>query len=182
MKIICKICFLVLLLTMGARGEIEKIASVCDAGICFYWWPKLPQVRGWHQDKDGSYQYSVNALAPDGFTFVNAEAVMYAGATYKPRVPELKSLVIFIENDRKAFVESRPGISITEVQAMTTGDGQIMRSFTFLPKSAGDWEQVSYGEEGDYYLVFTLSSHSKASFDKAQSAYRELIGNYKAKM
>ena len=182
MKTIIRVSCLVLLLTFAVQAEIEKLAQVCDSGICFFWWPKLPQIKGWHQDKDESYQYSVNALAPDGFTFVNAKAVIYAGATYKPRVPETKSLSMFIEDDTRHFVASRPGIAITEVDAVTTGDGQKMRSFTFIPKSKGDWEHVSYGEEGDYYLVFTLSARSREAFESAQGAYRDLIARYKSRM
>lgn len=182
MKMIIRLCCLLLLLTVAAQAEIEKIAQVCDSGICFYWWPKLPRIKGWHQDTDRSYLYSINALAPDGFSFANAETVMYAAAIYKPRVPETNSLAMFIEDDKRHALNSVADIAITETDPLVTGDGESMRSFTFFPKSKGDWERVSYGEEGDYYLVFTLSSHSRAGFDKTQSTYRELIANYRARM
>lgn len=182
MKTTVKICVLVLLLALGAQAEIEKIAQVCDSGICFYWWPKLPRIKGWHQDTDRSYLYSINALAPDGFSFANAETVMYAAAIYKPRVPETKSLAMFIEDDKRHASNSVAGIAITETDPLVTGDGKKMRSFTFFARLKGDWEQVSYGEEDDYYLVFTLSSHSRAGFDKTQSTYRGLIANYRARM
>jgi len=73
-------------------AEIQKFANPCDQGICFSWWPKLPRVAGWHQDQDQSYNYKINAQAPDGRTFANAETVIYANAIYKPRVPESKTL------------------------------------------------------------------------------------------
>jgi len=182
MKTTMKVCCLVVLLTLAAQADIEKIAQVCDSGVCFYWWPKLPQVRGWHQDRERSFQYSINALAPDGFSFANAQTVMYAAAAYKPRIPETRTLNRFIEDDKKHAAASRPAIVITEVESLATGDGQTMRSFTFFPATKGDWEQVSYGEEGDYYLVFTLSSRSKLGFDTSQSAYHELLASYRAKM
>lgn len=182
MKFVATICCLFLTLNIAVSADIEKTAIICNTGICFYWWPKLPRVPGWHEEKNASFEYGANALAPDGFSFGNATAVMYALAAYKPRVPETKSLEEFIAGDRSEFVASTPGIVITEVGAMTTGDGAKLRSFTFFPHSKGNWEQVSYGEEGDYYLVFTLSSRSKQGFDQAQSAYRYLLAHYKAKL
>jgi hypothetical protein len=183
MKMIAGVCCFTLLLTMAARAEIEKIAAPCgDTGICFYWWPKLPQLKGWHQDKDQSYHYRINALAPNGSTFANAAAVIYAEAIYKPRVPETKSLEAFIGGDRKHFLSSDPHIAITEVSESMAGDGQKFRSFTFVPQSKGNWEEVSYGEEAEYYLTFVLSSRSKDGFDKNLDAYRQLVAHYEAKM
>lgn len=179
MKLFARICCLTLFLSMTARAEIEKYALQCETGFCLYWWPKLPEIKGWHQDKDESYHYSMNALAPDGSSFVNAEAVMYANAVYKPRVPETKSLDTFIADDKKHFLASDPHIAIAEVSELITGDGNKFRSFTFFPKSKGNWEEVTYGEEGEYYLTFVLSSRSKDRFDKTQSSYRQLIGQYK---
>jgi hypothetical protein len=182
MKTIAGICCVVALLGVTARAEVEKLAVPCERGICLYWWPKLPELRGWHQDRDQSFNYGFNALAPDGFSFVNAQAVMYAMAEYKPRIPETKSLDMLIANDKKNFVASDPGIIVAEVGELTTGDGGKMRSLTFFPKAKGNWEQVSYGEEDDYYLIFTLSSRSKEAFDKNQSAYQQPITHYKKQL
>jgi hypothetical protein len=179
MKTIIKVACLIVLFSVGMRAEIEKNARVCDTGICFYWWPKLPEVKGWHQDSEQSFNYGANALAPNGSTFVNAKTVMYASASYKPRMPETKSLEMFITDDRNNFLAEDPSMQITEVTEMTTADGKKLRSFTFFPKGKGNWEQVSYAEEGDFYLTFTVSSRSKEGFLKAQDVYRELIAHYK---
>jgi len=37
-------------LPINASAEIEKIALPCETGMCFYWWPKLVTVKGWHHD------------------------------------------------------------------------------------------------------------------------------------
>ncbi|MGB8495058.1 MAG: hypothetical protein WCE53_11710 [Candidatus Acidiferrum sp.] len=181
MKTIAKICFCILLLSMAAKAEIEKTALPCDKGLCLYWWPKLPPLKGWHQDINQSYHYRINTLAPDGSSFTKAEAVIYAKASYKPQIPDTKTLEMFIADDRKEFVDSVPDITIKEVNELISGDGEKFRSFTFFPKEKGNWEQVAYGEEGEYYLAFTLSSHSKEAFDRTQSAYRDLIAHYKVK-
>jgi hypothetical protein len=116
---------------------------------------------------------------PDGFTFSNAETVIYARAIYKPRSPETTSLEVLIKDDKDEFLKADPGIAIVETSPLKTADGKTLRSFTFFPKDKGNWEQVSYGEEGDFYLIFTISSRSHAGFLKSSITYAQYIAQYK---
>lgn len=170
---------LLLLSVLAVHAEIEKIAIPSGTGLKFYWWPKLATVSGWHHERGASLHYSSNALAPDGFTFSSAETVIYARAIFKPRQPEVKTLAMLIENDRKDFVSNSPGIEIAEVEALMTADGKKLRSFTFSPKESGGWERVTYGEEGEFYLIFTVSSRSKKGLEAATATYQSLISLYK---
>jgi hypothetical protein len=79
------VIFALIIVTTPACAAIEKNSVVCDTGICFYWWPTLPAINGWHQDKEQSFHENANVLAPDGSTSVDAETVIYANAVYKPR-------------------------------------------------------------------------------------------------
>ena len=178
--------YIYLLMLLGAistpaHAEIEKIAAPCESGLCFYWWPKLQTVEGWHHDRDHSYYYGINAQAPDGYTFANAETVIYAKALYKPRILETKSLEMLIKDDKEQFLARDPNIEISKVDGISTGDGQILISFTFFPKHQGNWERVSYGEEGDFYLVFSISSRTKDGYTKALQIYSQFISHYKEK-
>ena len=177
-RIGCALVGLLLLTYSVAHAEIEKIAIPGENGLSVHWWPKLAPLNGWHQDREHSLFYGANALAPDGNTFKNAETVMYALAIFKPRAPDIKSLAALIESDRKEFEASVPGISIHEVAAISSFDGQKFRSFTFFPTSEGNWERVSYGEEGEFYLVFTVSSRTRSGFNAAVGAYEKLIIGY----
>ena len=38
---------------------------------------------------------------------------------------------------------------------------------------------MSYGEEGEFYLVFTVSSRSQSGFNSAVVAYEKLIAGYR---
>jgi len=160
-------------------GEIEKLAIPGPNGINFHWWPKLPPVKGWHHDHEYSLHYGANALAPDGKTFADAETVMYAMALYKPRDPATTSVAVLIEQDRKRFLGNTPGVKIVEVEALVTADQKAFRSFTFFPAESGNWERVTYGEEGEFFLVFTLSSRSLAGYKACLPAYEDLIRRYK---
>jgi hypothetical protein len=168
-------------LSISAHAEMEKFAHVREGQMCFYWWPKLPAVDGWHHEREDSYLYSANAQAPDGYTFTNAETVIYAKALYKPKIPETKSLEILIRDDKQEFLSGDQSLNVTQVADIITGDGQSLKSFTFFPQEKGNWEQVTYGEESDFYLIFTISSRSKDGYTEALDAYKQFIGRYKAK-
>ena len=161
-----------------APARITKQAKIIDKGLALYGWPVLPKIAGWSQDMGASSHYNCNALAPDGFTFGNAETVLYANAVYKPQVPDVTSLEMFIEADGKRFAESTEKPFITEVAPLTTADGMKLRSVTFFPREKGNWERVSYAEEGDFYLTFTLSSRTREGYEKALSEYFRLVQGY----
>jgi len=166
------------LASLQVQAEIYKLAIPSDSGMKFYWWPVLPDVAGWHHDRDHSVHYGANAQAPDGYTFANSETVIYATAVFKPRIPDIGSLKSFIENDQTKF-KNAVIVVVKETNTMLTSDGVELKSYTFFPADKGNWEQVAYGEEGDYYLVFTISSRSKNGFEKSWSAYEQFVKNYK---
>jgi hypothetical protein len=172
---------LIALLPSVASAEIVKSADIDCKGICFHWWPKLQPPQGWHQDTDMSYRDNINALAPDGHTFGDAEAVMYGNAVYKPRVPEDKSIDQFVQGDKERFASEHPKSEMKDAEPLTTADGKSLRSVIFVEKNDGYWERVSYGEEGDFYLVFTLSSRSQKGYDETMSAYEKLVESYREK-
>lgn len=185
-----KICGMLLvslsIAPFSSNAEIIKEAVLCEktGSLCFYWWPKLPDVPGWRQDKGNSYHYSINAQTPTDSTFSDAETVIYAKAAYKAKEPELKDLNGFIQNDLAAFRGDDPGIKISEIAPMQTLSGQQLKRFSFAPSGKGNWEQVSYGEEKDkngdeYFLTFVISSRTKAGLARNLSAYEQFISNYR---
>lgn len=168
-----------LLLSITAAVEIEKVGRVCGNGICSAWWPKLDPVAGWHHEDKASFANSANVQVPDGFMFSNAQTVIYARALYKPRNPETTSLAILIKDDRTEFLKESPGVEIAKVSPLKTKDGQSLETYTFFPKASGTWEEVSYGEEGDFFLIFTISSRSRAGFLDSLPAYERYVAQYK---
>jgi hypothetical protein len=172
---------LLTLLPLTAFAEIEKVAIPRDNKMALYWWPKITIPKGWHQDKEQSYQNNINAMAPDGYTFVDAETVMYARADFKPRIPDVKSIEQLIDNDKRNLLFQIPDIEITEVDSLVTKDGKSLRSLVFKPKNKGNWERVTYGEEGDFYLIFTVSSRTQDGYNTSVSAYESLTNSFKKK-
>ncbi len=175
----CVLLAVLLLVPVTSLPEIEKVGWTCEKGICLAWWPKLEPAKGWHHERGASIANGVNVQVPDGFTFSNAETVIYAKASYKPRIPKITSLDMFIKDDQDEFNKNDLGIAITKVPSMKTNDGKSMMTYTFFPKNKGNWEQVSYGEEGDFYLIFTISSRSHEGFINSLPIYEQYITRYK---
>ena len=159
-------------------GGIFKLAVPTDHGVQFYWWPELPKIRGWTHDEEASRGNGVNMLLPDGKTFSNAPAVMYARALYKARVPETKSLAQLIADDRAEFEKEVPGIEVKEITPISDGDGKAHRCFAYSPPKKGSWELVAYCEEGDFYLIFTVSGNTKAALTNATGDFARLLSGY----
>jgi hypothetical protein len=164
-----------------AGAEMEKIAMPTESGIKFMWWPKVDAPKGWHFDQGSSYHFSFNAIAPDGSTFSKAETVMYARADYKPRISETKSLETYISNDMAAFKRSSPTLTASR-EAPIPGQGELsFRVVSYSPGegSPGNWERVAYGEDGDYYLAFVISSRTSTGLSGALPAFDAFVAGYR---
>ncbi len=168
-------------LAASAGAEIEKIATPNQKGLGFIWWPKLPVIDGWQQDKEASWHFGANALAPIGATFSNAESVMYAKALYKARIADSKTLEEFIARDKADVLKQSPNTIIDPVATLTTADRRTATTVEFVPKAAGNWERVAYLEEGDFYLVFTISSRTKKGYEANLPAFERLVSQYREK-
>lgn len=172
------VAFLALIQPLVVAAGVERVATVCESGICFHWWPQVKVPAGWAHDNDHSLHYNFNALAPEGRSFADAEAVMYANAIYRPSVPEAKTLQEFIDNDHANFRRDSPDIAIEMAPELRTSDGKTVHSWTLSPKSQGQWERVAYFEEGEYIMVFVISSRTSTGLQREMSSFEHLVTGY----
>jgi hypothetical protein len=175
-----------LLLSSTLFAEIEKIAIPIEKSskLSYFWWPKLIKIDGWYQDKQSSYYYNMNTQVKDGKRFENAETIIYARAIYKPRRAKTKSLQEFIANDISSFETNASKALVKEVDSITTADNKSLVSYTFTPSiesKAINFEQVAYLDEGDFYIVFTISSRSANGLKSNIDIFKKFINNYKEK-
>ncbi len=166
-----------LLLPAIADADILRLAIQEGNKVEVYTWPVLPKVDGWHHDRPSSLHFRSNAQAPDGYDFMDAETVIYAKAIFKPSVPYLYDVGDLINND-KAQYSSGEQVRIAEAAPLATANGTELRSLTFTPVGEGLWEQVAYGEEGEFFLLFTISSRSQAGFERSWHAFESFVTNY----
>jgi hypothetical protein len=169
---------LVCLGTSPLSAEIYKEAVPTDHGIEFYWWPVLKAANGWTHDEGASRANGVNAFVPTGYSFSDAPAVIYARAIYKPRVPETKTLAQLISDDGAEFKSHFPGVEISELPPLRVGAASNFRYFSFKPMQQGSFELVAYGEEPEFYLIFTVSGKTLSDLAKARPAFEKMVSNY----
>ena len=162
----------------AAHAEMVKLAVPNGQGMQMFWWPKLEVPSGWHQEMEASFRTSSNVMVQDGSNFSNSPTVIYARAIYKPRVRSIGSLAQLIENDHRDFRENVSRIAIEKTEHAITADGHALQSYLFTPEDEGNWERVSYGEEPDYFLIFTVSSRSEEGLNEAMETYDEVVGSY----
>jgi hypothetical protein len=162
-----------------ATAEIYKLAVPTDKGIELFWWPVMQPIPGWHHDEGASRANHVNAFVPNGSSFSDSQAVIYARAMFKPRIPETKSLNQLIADDRKTFEQDFPGVRIAELSPISDSKGSKFRYLSFTPSGAGSWERVAYSEEDDFYLIFTVSGTSEAALIHAQKEFEKWVSAYK---
>ncbi|MBI5451615.1 MAG: hypothetical protein HY940_09695 [Gammaproteobacteria bacterium] len=180
LRSVLSIMLLSLISAAPLHAALETQTLRCEPQICVYVWPRLPAVQGWHHEHDSSYLYGANAQAPDGQTFATADAVIYARAVYRAGVPGLATLQQLIDNDRRQFIEQDADVIIRELKPLINADGQRLRSFSYFPQlQHGSYEQLSYGEEGEYFIVVTLSARSRQGYHQALPAYRRFIKAYR---
>ena len=169
---------LLFLAPMLAYAEIYKLAVTEEPGIRFYWWPVVKSPAGWAHDEGASLKSGVNMLVPIGQTFAGAPSVMYARADYKPRISDVHSIQEYVEKDRQELASESPETSITVLEPVKTSDGKVLTVLQYVIPIRKQWEVVAYGEEGEFYLLFTLSSRDEAAYRAALPAYYEMLHAY----
>ncbi len=179
MKIIPLLCLSLLLAPSYCHGEIEKVAVTSQRGMELFWWPKVSPPSGFFFDEAASRQTAVKMLVPNGFTFSSAETVIYAKASFKPRIPEVKSLQALIDKDLAEFQGHDPKLIVNPGPAIKDGDNRQLQVFSFVPSAQGNWETVAYSEEGEFYLLFTISSRSKAGYEACLPLFKTMIEGYR---
>lgn len=172
----------ILLLPCTVAAGIYKQAVHEKSATKHYEWPILPQLPGWVHDEAASRRYDSNFLVPRRQTFTTAPAVIYARALYKPKMADIGSVEQLMAADQRQAAHDAPGVHISEQAALQDRDGTGFRCVSFAPPAEGSWEVVAYGEEGDYYLIFTVSASSPVALEKALPDFKQLISRYKKKL
>lgn len=160
-----------------SRAELVRLQLSCDGQTCVYWLPQLPSLPGWHIDAPSQAQGTV-VLVPDGYSSGNAEYIIYAKAMQKTLLMDQPSLSRFIAQDAEDYKALYPGIKVTEGHPVQTAQHDLLRTLTITPTQSGHWEQVTYHEDGDQFVILVLTAKTDSGFRKARTDYLTLLSRY----
>jgi hypothetical protein len=111
-------------------------------------------------------------------SFAGAETVMYANAIHKPRVAAAKTLAALIEGDHAGFVKKWPRLQVKMDGDLRTRDGVLAKTWRMEATATGQWERIAYIEEGEYYLVFVISSRTAAGLARSTPSFEAMVTTY----
>jgi hypothetical protein len=104
-----------------AKAEVDKILHVCDRQdrMCPEFRPRVNAPDGWARDEAASLKYGASMFVPNGRTFGNAEAIIYAEGRYNKDRTELAQWVA--NSDQKWAAESGKKAKITSLASASPG-------------------------------------------------------------
>jgi hypothetical protein len=159
-----------------ASAEIEKTSVITKKGIELFWWPKIYTPTGWARFQEESQSNGCNMLGPMGSNFDDAPAIIYSRAFYLPNKTERGTIAQFIQEDQAEMKQHMRGAIVREIEATPTKNYKI-RTFS-VTLSGKAYEQVCYGIEGQYRILFCVSAKSEKDLKKALPVFREILAKY----
>jgi hypothetical protein len=183
------ILVLLLFVSTASSAELYELKYPSDSIFLKNIWVPVLKIDGWHQDKKHTLMLHSNVHVPDGTNYLNTTSFIHANAINKKQHPELISISDFINIYYKEFSSLPPNSVINEVDRIYTADGMQLLSYTVFPTSAfsvahakdGLWQRVTYGEEGNFYIVFTLVARTEAAYKSALPTYLQSLSKYSEK-
>lgn len=184
--------FLAVGTTVPARADIERKAIInCgeeQMKICFYIWPALPELLGWHRDEEASYKSRAAFMVPDNDSAANPSPIVFlanavAADDYKTDHPGRSALDGFIADDNDHTLKDVPGAAITEADPSVAADGVKLRTFILRGLKGGHSQIIAFTEDSDkvgkFFCVLILDSVSKEPVETQMPLFRQMVAKYK---
>ncbi len=174
--VVC-ICFL----EGPAYGRVVKFVlpeGEKSGELSFYWQPQLPNIEWWEYDNSASLAQKAVVFVPLGADFFSAEAVILARAVERREAccPTLGEFASF--QKERVITAGKNDIELVEKRTSTLGNNNVLRSYLFSSHKTGAVELRFYGEERNFYLVFSLKARTKKAYSRALPTYRRLLRRY----
>lgn len=184
-----KVLVFLLFVSAASSAELYELVYPSESRFLKNIWVPVLEIDGWHQDEQHTLMLHSNIHVPDGVNYLNTNSFIHANAISKKSHPELKSISNLIDIYYEKFMPIAINAEVKEVGSIDTADGKKLLSYTVFPMPAssvahtkdGLWQRVSYGEEGDFYIVFTLVGRTEAAYKSALPTYLQSLSKYSEK-
>jgi hypothetical protein len=132
---------------------------------------------GWVLDNQSGVSAGLYVVFyPEGSSWKNARAAMYANTTRRQAGTSLES---FIAEDWQRFKENGADVKVFAAPPEATADNKEAQIRYFSGDKWDNREAVAYIEEDEVFVVLALTSRTPESFNMALPAFRQLVKSYK---
>ncbi len=160
----------VLLSTIAFGEDGKSILGYIDSTS---FWVDMPV--GWYNDQTVSKRFGTPFfLLPEGYSFENAPAVIYASSF---RVSSTKEAM---EEDISNFHSRDPETDILDAGTITSKSGRKFELKTFQSKKLKSQsnEAVAYLKEKEFILSIVLSAQGVQQYQRAYPTFKTMVESY----
>lgn len=137
----------------------------------------LNEPSGWIMDvKTAKSQHMEAVLYPEGSSWKQAVAVMYARVIYKDKTQNTVESVI--SNDIADFLKLSKASSVSDSPSLTTRDKKAAIIKAFYDGANKNYESVAFIDESKIVVILALSSRDKGRYEKSLPAFKALVSSY----
>ena len=168
------IVLLFLISNIGISQETKNTGIIYGKNHSF----KLTAPSEWILDNKSGVSQGIHAVFyKKGFTWSNAETVMYAN-TSPLKIPKQETLSELMKYDADRFRENYPGINITNGKEIKINDKTVAIVKRFGSKSYGNYEAIAYIDEGKTGIMIVMSSRTEFGIERDYEKFVELVKSY----
>ena len=171
------------IMTVAAQADIKKMVQTCNAGLCPIFLPELPVPAGWRVDDEASKANGIVVLVPEGSSFGDAEAVIYARAFYNAEKRTIESRV---EESNRHWLDAVKDAKIERLADIAARQPDV--PFQLYRYSNPSTEQqtaeiVAFGEDTDkdgnpYGVQMVITAMGEAQLDRHRAVFLDLLKAY----
>jgi len=137
----------------------------------------LKEPNGWTMDIETARSQGLQVvLYPDGSSWKNAAAVMYARVIDKDE--DQSTIDKVISNDVADFMKLSKESTVSDSPPLETRDKSKSISKVFYDAANKNYETVTFIDGSKVVVILALSSRQKTEYDKALPAFKALVGSY----
>jgi hypothetical protein len=167
-----------------AAGEIAKLLLPCkDGKLCAAYRASIKPPDGWRLDADAERRFNVQMLVPQGQTFDDAGAIIYAVVTYNPNN---RSIADFVAEDQARWRAESADVKISALPDVARANGKpafSLHHYELPTSTAQPFERVATTTDSDadgngFLVGVVLSAKSMAALDAAEPAHLAILKAY----
>jgi len=175
-RVVSIFLLLLIILTVSVRGQQRDGTD----GVIFFR-PDikfiLKEPNGWVLDSKAGATNEVDAvLYPKGSSWKDAVTVMYARVVHKDETQ--KTVEKVVSDDIADFLKQSKDSKVTDTPSLPTRDKKQAIVKDFFDAENKNYESVAFIDNAKVVVIIALSSRTKAEYEKALPAFRELVASY----